>query len=79
MEEAGNAIFASSWTVCFNHTGADSIYFNARGTTRPWRVQSQASPYSDWYSFRQFPDATNVVGRTDLPMSMKTVLPIRIL
>ena len=53
----------------FNHTGADSIYFNARGTYPSLGAyQSQDSPYSEWYMFRQFPDNYECWwGVTDLP------------
>lgn len=53
----------------FNHTGADSIYFNARGTyPSVGAYQSQKSPYSEWYMFRQFPDNYECWwGVTDLP------------
>ena len=41
----------------FNHTGADSLYFNRYGTYgKNGAYQSQMSPYYDWYSFRQYPD-----------------------
>ncbi|HBJ19461.1 MAG TPA: hypothetical protein DDY70_06995, partial [Clostridiales bacterium] len=41
----------------FNHTGADSVYFNKKGrypTLGAW--QSKDSPYYDWYDFQHFPD-----------------------
>lgn len=41
----------------FNHTGADSIYFNRYGHyDSVGAYQSTDSPYADWYSFRKFPD-----------------------
>jgi len=41
----------------FNHTGADSIYFNKFGKyDSVGAYQSETSPYSEWYSFRHFPD-----------------------
>lgn len=53
----------------FNHTGDDSIYFNARGTYDSLGAfQSKASPYHDWYYFRNFPnDYECWWGVTDLP------------
>ncbi|MFZ2257733.1 MAG: glycoside hydrolase family 13 protein [Clostridiaceae bacterium] len=53
----------------FNHTGADSLYFNARGTYPTMGAhQSLDSPYSEWYTFRQFPDNYECWwGVTDLP------------
>lgn len=40
----------------FNHTGSDSVYFNREGRyPGPGAFQSQASPYSDWYRFSQWP------------------------
>lgn len=41
----------------FNHTGADSLYFNkyARYDT-VGAYQSQKSPYYSWYDFKAFPD-----------------------
>ncbi len=41
----------------FNHTGADSKYFNKFGNySGIGAYQSESSIYSDWYSFRHFPD-----------------------
>ena len=41
----------------FNHTGADSLYFNRFGTyPTVGAYQSEQSPYADWYMFREFPD-----------------------
>lgn len=40
----------------FNHTGSDSLYFNAKGTyDTVGAAQSADSPYAAWYSFSQFP------------------------
>jgi len=40
----------------FNHTGSNSIYFNAEGFYPSLgAAQSQASPYFDWYSFHPWP------------------------
>ena len=41
----------------FNHTGDDSKYFNRRGHyPTVGAYQSEASPWADWYCFRDFPD-----------------------
>lgn len=41
----------------FNHTGADSIYFNKEGHyDSVGAYQSESSPYANWYTFRKFPD-----------------------
>lgn len=41
----------------FNHTGADSIYFNKFGTfPAKGAYQSKNSEYRDWYYFYDFPD-----------------------
>lgn len=41
----------------FNHTGANSIYFNAKGFYPSLgAAQSPDSPYADWYRFSRFPD-----------------------
>lgn len=41
----------------FNHTGADSIYFNKYGRYRETGAyQSRKSEYFDWYDFQQFPN-----------------------
>lgn len=41
----------------FNHTGSDSIYFNAKGTyDSVGAVQSKESPYYPWYTFEHYPD-----------------------
>ena len=41
----------------FNHTGSQSIYFNADGFYPSLgAAQSQDSPYSDWFSFHPWPD-----------------------
>lgn len=41
----------------FNHTGADSRYFNAFGRYDDLGAyQSRESPYADWYRFSSFPD-----------------------
>jgi glycosidase len=41
----------------FNHTGADSLYFNRYGRyPTVGAYQSKKSPWSGWYSFSEFPD-----------------------
>ena len=41
----------------FNHTGADSIYFNKFGSYNSiGAYQSKESPYYEWYNFRDFPN-----------------------
>ena len=41
----------------FNHTGDDSLYFNARGSYPTLgAAQSRESPYYDWYHFQHWPD-----------------------
>lgn len=41
----------------FNHSGADSLYFNKFGTYNSLGAyQSKSSPYYDWYYFKKFPD-----------------------
>lgn len=53
-EEKGIAIILDG---VFNHTGADSIYFNKFGRyDSVGAYQSQQSPYYDWYYFNHFPD-----------------------
>ncbi len=41
----------------FNHTGADSVYFNRYGTySSTGAYQSKKSPYYSWYDFQHHPD-----------------------
>ena len=41
----------------FNHTGADSLYFNRYGTYgKEGAYPSKDSPYHKWYNFRSYPD-----------------------
>lgn len=41
----------------FNHTGADSLYFNKFGTyDSVGAYQSKKSPYYKWFTFKKFPD-----------------------
>ena len=40
----------------FSHTGADSIYFNKYSSyVNPGAYQGEASPYYEWYDFKEFP------------------------
>ena len=42
----------------FNHTGADSVYFNKFGNfDSVGAYQSKQSPYYDWYTFYDYPDS----------------------
>ena len=42
----------------FNHTGADSVYFNRDGHYNSLGAyQSKSSPFYDWYSFKEYPDS----------------------
>ena len=44
----------------FNHTGADSIYFNKFGNYDSLGAyQSKKSPYYDWFDFKKHPDDYN--------------------
>lgn len=44
----------------FNHTGADSIYFNREGSYDSLGAyQSKNSPYYDWYTFDEYPNKYN--------------------
>ena len=41
----------------FNHTGSNSVYFNAKGFYPTLgAAQSEDSPYASWYHFSKFPD-----------------------
>ncbi len=41
----------------FNHTGSNSVYFNAKGFYPTLgAAQSKDSPYASWYHFSRFPD-----------------------
>lgn len=53
----------------FNHTGADSIYFNKYGNfSSCGACQSTSSPYYDWYTFKNYPyDYECWWGVKDLP------------
>lgn len=53
----------------FNHTGADSVYFNKYGNyPTAGACQGPSSPYYDWYRFSRFPDEYECWwGVADLP------------
>ena len=41
----------------FNHTGADSVYFNKYGNYKTLGAyQSKESPYFEWFNFKEFPN-----------------------
>ena len=40
----------------FSHTGADSIYFDAKSVYGNGAYSNPASPYRPWYDFRHYPD-----------------------
>lgn len=47
----------------FNHSGADSLYFNKFGTYDSLGAyQSKSSPYYDWYYFKNSPTNTLAGG-----------------
>lgn len=57
IEKAGNLGIGIMLDGVFNHTGADSLYFNKFGHyPSTGAYQSKSSPYYDWYSFTEFPD-----------------------
>lgn len=53
----------------FNHTGADSLYFNKFGHYPTLGAyQSKESPYADWFTFQKYPDEYSAWwGVKDLP------------
>lgn len=60
----------------FNHTGADSLYFNQYGNyDEVGAYQSRESLYADWYSFTEFPEKfRSWWGVSDLP-ALNTDIP----
>ena len=58
----------------FNHTGSDSVYFNARGTyPEPGAYQSKDSRWFDWYEFTDWPeDYSCWWGIRTLPQTRET-------
>ena len=63
----------------FNHTGADSIYFNRFGSyDSVGAYQSCESPYYSWYTFTQYPEKyAGWWGVDDLPCTNKNVESFR--
>ncbi len=53
----------------FNHTGADSIYFNKYGSYGAGQgaFQSWESPYRSWFQFTDYPDYQSWWGCSNLP------------
>ncbi len=52
----------------FNHTGADSVYFNKEGNYEELGAyQSQNSPYYSWYDFIDYPNYNSWWGMKTLP------------
>lgn len=57
IAEAGKRGISILLDGVFNHTGSDSIYFNAKGTyASVGAAQSKNSPYYPWYTFERYPD-----------------------
>ncbi len=57
IKEAGKYGIRVILDGVFNHTGADSLYFNRYGSySTLGAYQSKASPYYHWYTFKNFPD-----------------------
>ncbi len=40
----------------FSHVGADSVYFDQKGTYGSGACRGESSPYYRWFDFRHFPD-----------------------
>ncbi len=56
VREAGRLGIGIMLDGVFNHTGADSRYFNKYGTYDSLGAyQSPKSPYFDWYTFKHYP------------------------
>lgn len=57
IKECGRRGIAVILDGVFNHTGADSIYFNRKGRyDSVGAYQSENSPFYPWYEFRDYPD-----------------------
>ena len=57
----------------FNHTGADSVYFNKKGNyDELGAYQSQKSPYYSWYDFTKYPNYNSWWGIKTLPAVNKS-------
>lgn len=69
MKELRNQNIGVILDGVFNHTGADSKYFNALGNYDTLgAAQSPASPYYNWYMFKDYPHSyESWWGVTDLP------------
>ena len=67
--EAGKRGIAIILDGVFSHTGADSRYFNKKGTyPEPGAYNSPESPYFPWYTFTNYPEEYQCWwGVTDLP------------
>jgi cyclomaltodextrinase len=63
----------------FNHTGSDSVYFNRNGTYGDnGAYRSKESPYSEWYTFTEWPDKYDAWwGVKTLPQVKKECLSFR--
>ncbi|MCQ2385882.1 MAG: alpha-amylase family glycosyl hydrolase, partial [Clostridia bacterium] len=60
----------------FNHTGADSLYFNRYGNYPSLGAyQSKNSPYYHWFTFRHFPDDYECWWDIDILPRVKTDSP----
>ena len=56
IKEAGDRGISIMLDGVFNHTGADSIYFNKYGNFESvGAYQSKQSPYYDWFNFTTYP------------------------
>lgn len=57
ISEAKNRGIEIIFDGVFNHTGADSVYFNKYGTYKTLGAyQSKESPYYEWFNFKDFPN-----------------------
>ncbi len=55
-DEAHNRGMKIILDAVFSHTGADSIYFDKKGTFGTGAYSNENSPYKDWYSFGKSKD-----------------------
>lgn len=74
IEEAGKLGIGIMLDGVFNHSGADSIYFNKFGNYKSvGACQSKKSPYYDWYYFTDYPDTYDCWwGITSVPTINKS-------
>lgn len=57
LKELSAAGISAVFDGVYNHTGADSVYFNRYGRyPTVGAYSSKKSPYHDWYRFSSFPD-----------------------